>query len=352
MTAKFSAITQLTLARLREFYREPAAVFWVYGFPLLLAVGLGVAFRDRPVESIPIDVVTDGPAGLAKAEGYATQLGADPRLKLKLLDAAAARERLRTGKTGLVLTPTAAAPGWEFLIDPNRPDSVLAKSAADSTLLRAANPGLAAAPTAESDEVGGRYIDFLLPGLIGANLMGGGLFGVGFVIVDMRVRKLLKRFLATPMSRRDFLLSLMLSRLLFTVAEIAVLLAAAWALFGVSVRGDWLALSALVVLGGAAFAGVGLLIASRAKTIETVSGLMNLVMLPMYVTSGVFFPADRFPDSVQPVLQALPLTALNAGLRAVINEGAGWDALGYPAAVLTAWGVGCFLVALRVFRWQ
>lgn len=352
MTAKYSAITQLTLARLREFYREPAAVFWVYGFPLLLALGLGIAFRDRPVESIPIDVATDGPVGYDKAEEYAGLLRADPRLKLTLLDGAAAKERLRTGKTGLVLTPTAAAPGWEFLIDPNRPDSVLAQSAADSTLVRAANPALAAAPTVESNEVGGRYIDFLLPGLIGANLMGGGLFGVGFNIVDMRVRKLLKRFLATPMSRRDFLLSLLISRLLFTVVEIAILLAAARLFFDVSVRGNWFALGGLVVLGGAAFAGIGLLVASRARTIETVSGLMNLVMLPMYVTSGVFFPADRFPDAVQPVLQALPLTALNAGLRAVINDGASWAALGYPAVVLTAWGVGCFALALRVFRWQ
>ena len=154
------------------------------------------------------------------------------------------------------------------------------------------------------------------------------------------------------MSRRDFLFSLMLSRLVFTVAEIAVLLAAAWLFFGVTVRGSWLVLSALVVLGGAAFTGIGLLVASRAKTIETVSGLMNLVMLPMYVLSGVFFPADRFPDAVQPVLQALPLTALNAGLRAVINEGAGWQALSYPAVVLAAWGVTSFVVALRVFRWQ
>ena len=195
MSQKYSALAQLTLARLREFYREPAAVFWVYGFPLLLALGLGLAFRNRPVESIPIDVATDGPAGLYKAEEYAGHLRADPRLKVTLVDLAAAKERLRTGKTGLVLTPTEAAPGWEFLIDPNRPDSVLAKSAADSTLLRAANPTLVAPVTSESGEVGGRYIDFLLPGLIGANLMGGGLFGVGFVVVDMRVRKLLKRFL-------------------------------------------------------------------------------------------------------------------------------------------------------------
>jgi ABC-type multidrug transport system permease subunit len=191
-----------------------------------------------------------------------------------------------------------------------------------------------------------------LPGLIGANLMGGGLWGVGFVTVDMRVRKLLKRFIATPMRRSDFLLSLMLSRLLFTLTEIGVLMAFGWLAFDIRVRGDLTALAALIVLGGASFCGIGLLVACRAKTIETVSGLMNAVMLPMYFLSGVFFSTHQFPDWSQPVLKVLPLTALNDGLRAVINEGAGWESLGWPAAVLGAWGVVSFALALRWFRWR
>jgi ABC-type multidrug transport system permease subunit len=168
----------------------------------------------------------------------------------------------------------------------------------------------------------------------------------------MRVRKLLKRFLATPMRRRDFLLSLMLSRLVFTVVEIVILLGFAWLVFDVRVRGDVAALAALIVLGGASFCGIGLLVACRAKTIETVAGLMNAVMLPMYVTGGVFFSSDRFPEWSQPVIQVLPLTALNDGLRAVVNEGAGWSALAYPAAVLGAWGLVSFGLALRWFRWR
>jgi ABC-type multidrug transport system permease subunit len=345
-------LAQLTLARLREFYREPAAVFWVYGFPLVLAVALGIAFRNRPVERITVDVATDGPGGPAAAEALKTKLEKDERVKVTLTDAAAAGERLRTGKTGLVVQPTADPPGWEYALDPNRPECALAKAAAEGALVRAAAPSLPVPKEQHLDEPGARYIDFLLPGLVGANLMGGGLWGVGFVTVDMRVRKLLKRFLATPMRRRDFLLSLMLSRLVFTVVEIAILLTFAWLVFGVRVRGDASALAVLIVLGGASFAGVGLLVACRAKTIETVSGLMNAVMLPMYVLSGVFFPSDRFPDVMQPLIQLLPLTALNDGLRAVINEGAGWSALGRPAAVLVGWGVLCFALALRWFRWR
>jgi ABC-2 type transport system permease protein len=352
VSLKTSPLAQLTLNRLREFVREPAALFWVYGFPILLALGLGLAFRDRPVESIPVDVATDGHAGRAAAEECARQLAADGRLKVTLTTLGEGRNRLRTAKTGLVMVPTAAAPGYEVWADPNRPDSALARAAVDAAMLRAGNPKAVAPAVRESDEPGGRYIDFLLPGLIGTGLMGGGLFGVGFMIVDLRVRKLLKRYVATPMRRRDFLLSLMLSRLLFVVADVAVLLLAGYLLFGVTVRGDWLALAVLVLLGGVAFTGVGLLIASRARTTETVGGLMNLVMLPMYVLSGVFFPVSHFPDAIQPVIQALPLTALINGLRAVINDGASWPALAVPGGVLAAWAVASFALALRLFRWQ
>jgi ABC-2 type transport system permease protein len=350
MSQKYSPILELTLARLREFYREPAALFWVYGFPLLLALGLGFAFMSRPVEAIPIDIITD--SDQAAAQALEAKLKADPRLKVKLADLATAKQRLRTGKTGLILTPTASAPGWEYTIDPNRPESVLAKSAADNALMRASNPDLPMPKTLESKELGGRYIDFLFPGLIGANLMGGGLFGIGFVVVDMRVRKLLKRFLATPMNRRDFLLSLMFSRFVFTLAEITLLLFAAWGFFDIVVRGSFFALVVVIVLGAAAFSGIGLLIASRAKTSETVQGLMNAVMLPMYVTSGVFFSSEVFPDYAQPFLKLIPLTALNDALRAVINDGAGVEDLLRPIITLTAWAVLSFTVALRIFRWK
>jgi ABC-type multidrug transport system permease subunit len=348
----YTPLIQLTRARLRGFFREPAAVFWVYGFPLLLAVALGVAFRDRPVEQIAVDVATDGAGGDEAAAQLAERLRADPRVQVTLVPEAAARERLRTGRTGLIVVPTAVPPGWEYVLDPNRPECVLARAAAEVALLRAASPGVATPPQRVLNEVGGRYIDFLIPGLIGTNLMGGGLWGVGFVTVDMRVRKLLKRFLATPMRRSDFLLSIMLSRLVFTVIEIVLLLTFAWLVFDVEVRGNVLALAALIVLGGASFAGIGLLVACRAQTIETVSGLMNAVMLPMYVLSGVFFSSSRFPEVVQPLIQILPLTALIHGLRAIVNEGAGWSALAWPVLVLGAWGGVSFALALRWFRWR
>lgn len=343
---------QLTLARLREFYREPAAVFWVYGFPLALALALGTAFRNQPVEHIRVDVRSDGPAGEAAATALAEALRTDPRLEVTVGDDATTGTRLRTAKTALVVTPGPNATVADYRLDPTRPECVLARNTADSVLTRRRVPDYQAPPETAIEEPGGRYIDFLIPGLLGTNLMGGGLWGVGFVVVDMRVRKLLKRFLATPMRRTDFLLSLMLSRLVFTLVEIALLLGFAYLVFGIRVRGDLGAFVALLFFGGMSFAGIGLLIASRAKTIETVSGLMNAVMLPMYIFSGVFFSSDRFPSEIQPIIQLLPLTALIDGLREVMNDGAGWSAVWRPAAVLTAWGVVSFAVALRYFRWR
>lgn len=347
-----SPLWQLVLTRLREFYRRPGAVFWVYGFPLVLAGVLGLAFQNRPVERIPVDVSLDGAGGRAVAETIQSALERDGRLEVSLGTDREVRDRLRSAKTGLVIVPTNEPSRYEFLFDPNRPDSVLAKAAADNALLRADHPDLFAPTDVAFDEPGGRYIDFLLPGLIGANLMGGGLWGVGFVVVDMRVRKLLKRFLATPMKRRDFLLALLLSRAAFTLVEVVILIVFGWLVFGVEVRGNPLVLTMLVVLGAGCFGGIGLLVACRVETIESVSGLMNAVMLPMYLLGGVFFPADRFPEAIQPLVQLLPLTALLDGIRAVMNDGASWDAAGRPVLILIGWGVLSFAIALRYFRWR
>src|SRR5438067_353893 len=263
-----SPLWLLTLARFREFYREPAAIFWVYGFPLLLAFALGLAFRNRPVERIRVDVVADA---LAAAEELKQKLTTDPRLDVRVVTEGEGRNRLRTAKTDLVLLPPERTPEpVRYLLDPNRPESVLARNAADNVLLRAANPAIPAPTEVTITEPGARYIDFLIPGLIGTNLMGGGLWGVGFVTVNMRVRKLLKRFLATPMRKRDFLLSLMLSRLFFTLVEILILVGFAYVVFDIRVRGSLTAYLALLLAGGVCFAGVGLLVACRASTIETV----------------------------------------------------------------------------------
>jgi ABC-type multidrug transport system permease subunit len=227
----------------------------------------------------------------------------------------------------------------------------LARYAALAALLRNKDSPPAAEVT-HLKQAGSRYIDFLLPGMLGMGLMGGGMWGVGFVIVDMRVRKLLKRFLATPMRRSDFLIAVMISRLIFTLADVVVLLLFGYFVFGVRTQGSYLDLAGAILLGGVAFAGIGLLVASRAETLETVSGLMNLIMLPMWILSGVFFSSERFPEVAQPFINLLPLTALNQLLRGIILEGRSLAALWQQAAILAVYSLTTFAIALRVFRWK
>lgn len=342
-------VVSLIGARLREFLREPEAVFWVYVFPLVLVVALGVAFRNRPVEAFRV-AVQQG----SVASSIQTTLSQDSRFQATIYDEPEARSRLRTGRVDLLI---AAAPGsperYEYSFDPTRAESVLARNAADDLLQRAAGRrDVAQVQDHALDEPGGRYIDFLVPGLLGMGLMGGGLWGVGYAIVDMRIRKLLKRYLATPMRRSHFLASVIVSRLAFTVPEVIVVLIFARLVFGVTSQGSYLTIGLLILLGSFAFSGIGLLVASRAQTIETVSGLMNAVMLPMYIGSGIFFSTERFPDFIQPALMFLPLTPLIHALRSVMLEGAGLLSLGTDLAIVAAWGCLTFVLALRWFRWN
>jgi ABC-type multidrug transport system permease subunit len=337
-------LVQLTLAQLRGFYREPEAVFWVFGFPILLAFALGIAFRNRGPEALQVGVA----AGAGDSAAVAA-LGGSPRLGVQRLAAEEARRRLASGRIALLVVPGDPA---TFRYDSTRTESRLAVLEAADALQRAAGRAdLVRVREERVTEPGSRYIDFLIPGLLGMNLMGSGMWGVGFAVVSARTKKLLKRFLATPMRRSDYLLSFMLSRLAFLVIEVATLIGFGWLVFDVGVRGSFGVLALLSVLGSLAFSGIGLLVASRAKTVEAVSGLMNLVMLPMWVLSGTFFSYARFPDAIQPAVRALPLTALNDALRGVMIDGSSLAVLAMPVMIVTAWGVVSFVVGLKIFRW-
>jgi ABC-type multidrug transport system permease subunit len=345
---RYYPLLELVFARLREFYREPEAIFWVYGFPILMMVALGIAFWSKPITVIKL-IIENGPGAEAVKERLSH--AEDPKFEARILDAEAARLKLRTGKTELlVVPPSPGSKGYEYLYDPTRPESMLARYAVNEVLQGDANR----IPVREQrlEEQGGRYIDFLVPGLLGMSLMGGGLWGVGFVTVDMRIRKLLKRFLATPMRRRDFLLGLMISRLIFMVPEVLLMLLFGWLVFGVEIRGSVLDLTVLILVGAFTFSGLGLLVASRAKTLEAVSGLMNLVMLPMWLLSGIFFSSERFPEVAQPFIKVLPLTPLIDSLRAIMLEGASLASQWPQLAILAGYGIVSFVVALRIFRWN
>ncbi|MDP3911833.1 MAG: ABC transporter permease [Gemmatimonadales bacterium] len=337
---------QLALARMREFYREPEAVFWVFGFPIVLAFALGLAFRNAGPGELQVGVA----AGAAGDRALVASLDSSPRLAASVLDTGEARRRLRTGRIALLVVP---GDSLIYRYDSTRTESRLARLEVDDIVQRAR--GRRDPAVVRDDRVaaaGSRYIDFLIPGLLGMNLLGSGIWGVGFSVVQARQKKLLKRFMATPMRRSHYLLSFILSRLVFLILEVAALVGFGWLMFDVGVRGSWLTLAGITLLGAFAFAGLGLLVASRARTIEGVSGLMNLVMLPMWILSGTFFSYARFPDAMIPFVKALPLTALNDALRAVMIDGTGVAALGVPLAIVAGWGALSFVIALQIFRWR
>jgi ABC-2 type transport system permease protein len=342
------AFLQLVLARIREFYREPEAVFWVYGFPLILAVGLGIAFSRAKPEPPTLDVQEGAESVLVQT---IVQILEKEDMKVEILPAAQCDLRFKNGKTAMYLVPR---PGEiEYVYDPNRSESLLARYWVEATIRKAqAGSSGPAVKDAQIIKPGSRYIDFLLAGLIGMNLMGGGLFGVGFVLVDMRVRKLFKRLMATPMHHGDFLLSLLTSRMLFLLPEMCVLLLVGRFLFDVPMLGSLFTLVVVILLGAFAFAGIGLLIGCRTEKTETMSGLINFVMLPMYLLCGVFFSSKRFPDAAQPFIQALPLTQVNDALREVMLDGAGLADVSWRIGILAGWALITFSLALRWFRWR
>jgi ABC-2 type transport system permease protein len=345
---RWSGYRHLLGARMKELWREPEVIFWVFVFPLLLALGLGIAFRDKPADITTIAVVANPHA--QHVMDLLQRSPAKAGIHADVLDAPVAFDQFRLGKYALVVT--ADDSGLHYRYDPARPESVMARTQVDDVLQTASgrNSPLKTEAT-QSSEPGARYIDFLVPGLLGMNLMNSGMWGIGFAVVDMRQRKLLKRFVASPMRRTDFLLALGSSRLVLMLIEVALLLGFGVLVFHMRVEGSLLAILLVGALGAVSFGGIGLLTASRAQKIESVSGLINLVMMPMWIFSGVFFSYERFPQMVQPAIKALPLTALNDALRAIILQGATLNSQAGRIAILAVWGGVSFLLALRWFRW-
>ena len=342
------SLVQLTLVRFREFIRQPEAVFWTFVFPILLAVGLGLAFRSKAPDKPKIGIVASTP----ESQSILASLKKDSSIIVDQFTDSAGARAVRTAKIALLVVPDSGG-NVRYIYDPTRSESATARLLADRAIqVGAGRTDPIAVSERKVMEKGSRYIDFVIPGLLGMNLMGSGVWGIGFAIVDSRGKRLLKRFMATPMSRAEYLLAFLLSRLVFLVLEVVTLLGFGALAFGVPLRGSLLQLAAICLLSALAFSALGLLIAARAKTVEGVSGLMNFVMMPMWIFSGVFFSSSNFPAVVQPVIKLLPLTSVNDALRANMLEGTQITALGVEMAVIVGWLVISFVAALKLFRWR
>ena len=345
---KQSPLFLLTMARVRSFLREPGAVFWTFGFPLLITVALGMAFREQGPPRSVIALV-DGP----RAAELRAALGSEPSVAVELMPAETAALRLRSARVLLIIDGGAdpSAP-IVYRFDPSRPDATAARRAVDDCLQRHAGRK-PVWPTRDETAVarGGRYVDWMVPGLLGMQLLSGALWGTAWTIVNARQRKLLKRLAATPMKRGHFLLSFRLAGLLFVPLQVVMLFAFARLAFGVRIQGNLLSVLGLSLFGSWSFAGLGLLCAARAENTETANGLVNLVTMPMFILCGVFFSSAKFPDVLQPLIRLLPLSAFNEALRHIVNDGASLFSQNVPLAILLSWGLVSALVALRVFRW-
>lgn len=342
---RLNPLLELTKARLREFFREKGLIFWVFGFPILMAVGLGLAFRNRPPERPLVAVIADRGHPLAKALTESSAIQGERRSDVEALGG------LARARYALVVDLRATEPVYRY--DPMLPDARLARALTHAELEHAAGRRDVLTPSDQAQSIPGtRYIDFLLPGLIGMNVMGSSVWSVGYNLVVARKRKLLRRFAVTAMRHRDFLLSYFMARSLFLVLELIVLVAFGALAFGTVVQGSYVALAGVATLGAAAFAGLGLMVGARVDNTEVAQGWMNFIQLPMWVLSGAFFSNERFPEWLQPMIQALPLTALVDALRVIYNQGGNLLDIGAELGILLVWTLLGFTIASRTFRWQ
>ena len=340
-------LVELTLTRVREFTREPEALFWTFLFPILISIALAVAFPGGRTTPVTVAIAPGAAAGDVRAA-----LTTTPGVKLREVPSSpdAEARALRQGDVHLIVVPT-SPPTYRF--DPARAESRVARLVVDDALKRAAgrqDPW--SAREVPVQVAGSRYVDWLIPGIVAMNIMGTGMWGLGFSIVSARMKNLLKRLIASPMRRSDYLLAQLLARMLFLAPEMIVPFGFGVLVLGMPIRGSLLDVAIVGISGALAFGAIGLLMATRARTIEAMSGMLNLAMLPMWILSGVFFSASNFPDAAQPFIQALPLTALADALRGVVLDGASAWAVRGELLRLAAWTVVPFALALKLFRWR
>ncbi len=352
MTERAHPLWELTKTRLREFAREKGSIFWVFGFPVLMAVALGLAFRSAPPDLPRVAVVSAPGIAAESVPGRSSRaLLESKRLQARSMSREQAERELARAKIDLLVEWSGEQAIYRF--DPMQQRSSLARAlAADEQERALGRVDLLQSQELPVQEPGTRYIDFVLPGLIGMNLMGSSMWGVGYSLVVARKRRLLRRYAVTPMRRSHFLLSYLLSRSFFLLLELVALVLFGWLAFDVVVRGNYVLLALIAFAGAGAFAGLGLLIGARVDNTEVASGWMNFVQLPMWILSGTFFSYERFPEWLQLPARLLPLTALNDALRGVFNDGSSLWELRQPCLVLVVYCVVTFTASARLFRWH
>jgi len=369
----------LIMANVKELIREPGVLFWGTVFPILMSLGLGIAFMSK--KDIVVNIAVIGKNHLVRTPGDSTSIlrsffennGAtlekskdgtllrrfivkDDKLGNTIflfsdLTWTKAMVLLKRGNLNLVLDENMGKVQYHF--DPKNPDAQLTylklSKILDDPVKSVVGAGEEIKPLTVS---GTRYIDFLVPGLIAMGVMMSTIWGVSYTIIETRAKKLLRRMVATPMKRSNFLISLITVRMALNFVEASLLFLFAYAVFGITIQGNLPALIMLFVAGNIAFAGISIFSSSHTSKTEVGNGLINAISMPMMVLSGVFFSYHNFPDWSVPVIQLFPLTMLADGIRSIFIEGAGFTEVAMPLLILSGIGSLFFVTGLRIFKWH
>ena len=364
---KNKQLVQLTFTQFLETIREPEVLFWGMIFPVLISIGLGLAFTQTSESKYQILMVGNSPAGLDSLLSVYTHPGyykgkdvdvwkitdetlGNTELNFARSDWKSAIVSLKRGEADIFVTDSLGKTYFHF--DPHNSQAQLVYMKL-SALIK--SPELSSNVTGESIKpltlVGVRYIDFLIPGLICYGIMGSILWGISYTIIERRSQKLLRRMVATPMRKSNFLISLMLVRILMNIVEALILFLFAWLIFGIRIQGNIAALFVLFLAGNIAFTGIAVLISCHTSKTEVGTGWINAVIMPMTILSGIFFSYHNFPEWSIGVIKLLPLTAFTDGVRSIFNEGAGWMEILSPSIALSALGLICFILGMKLFKW-
>lgn len=344
-----SMIEQIKV-RWREFRREPSAFFWVMFMPLLWMLALGFTFSKPKPETYGIGWLSPVTPSAWTAELHTT-LAQDPMTLLKEGSVEQLQTKMMRGEIALVLQATADQK-IRYQLDQTNPEAVRAQKYVDDLLQRAS--GRQDVITSQSDTItveGGRYVDFLIPGLLGLSIMTTSLHGIGMTIVSNRKENLLKRYLATPLRAYEYIVSHLIGRMLILSIEFAVVMITGFIIFQFKIYGGYGSFIAFTILGAGAFTSIALLCASRTRSTPMIAGLTNLISLPMMLLSGVFFSKNNFPEWLRAVTDYLPLTALNDGLRKIALEGMSLAQIGFEIAVLSCYLIVPAVLSTRLFKW-
>jgi len=363
-------IIQLILIQFREFYREPGILFWAIVFPVLMAWGLGIAFTHKAEQKRDIAFIENHTQPDTLFRGIITNYAKkDSSSKEHFLRYVIRSGNKKTGftvyrfipstweksakllKQGSILIIIEEKEGKLFYhYDPFNNDAQLTYMQLSSFISKG-KPLEPAAEIKPLTQKGTRYIDFLVPGLIALNLMMSTMWGISYSLIEKRSKKLLRRMVATPMKKSSFMLSQLIARLVLNILEAFIVFIFAYFYFGITIQGNFIALIILYFAGMLCFTGISILVSSRTANTYVGNGLINAVVMPMMVLSGIFFSYHNFPDVVIPYIQALPLTILGDGIRSIFIEGAGFGEIFSPTIILSLIGILTFGVGLKIYKW-